>query len=360
MTTLLLLLIVGYLGFQHLTRPDAPPALPIIMIRSLLGLAFPHEHTGRATPSPELTSDVRYPAVAAPPNTASLHGEIERLEDGTPATHWYAECAGVTWHFVTAGEPTAQPVLMLHGLPESWWAFHHQIADLAKDHYVIALDCKGYGQSDKRLDLDYTAPGMARETGLLLDQLGIDRFHIVAHDRGVVIADHMTNVDALQGRIQRYVRMQQSFDEPHGLPRPPHDVFATKLGEGNFKSRSVIPSIYTQIMPSNLSNSTLKRLDYEFHFKGAAAAVSKYFQANNFDLEYEDRHSTLFACMTMPILILQGRYDRGQHPEEYAKSPEFAKNLRVQFVEANHFAHIENPTAVSAAIRAFFEESKTG
>ena len=111
-----------------------------------------------------MTDDFRYPAVTPPPDTANLHGEIEVLESGVEATHWYAESDGVTWHFVIAGETHHPVILMLHGLPESWWAFHHQISELATDHYMIALDCKGYGQSDKRLDIDYRAAGMAQET----------------------------------------------------------------------------------------------------------------------------------------------------------------------------------------------------
>ncbi|MEL7536515.1 MAG: alpha/beta hydrolase [Pseudomonadota bacterium] len=354
--TFILTLVVALAMLYVYLGSKTPPPPPYHLVNAVYGLVRPDFHTGRPTVCPTMTDDVRYPETTPPPNTANKHGEIEILADGTPATHWYAEAAGVTWHFVTAGKPDRPVVLMLHGLPESWWAFHHQISDLSRDYYVIALDCKGYGQSDKRLDLDYSAATMARETAELLDQLGVAEFTIVAHDRGAVIADHMTSVDSLKGRIRRYVRMQQSFNEPHGDPRPPHDLFATKLGEGNFKFKYVIRTIYDKVMAAGLSPSTLKRLDYEFKFKGVAEAVRRYFQSNNFDLEYKDRHNFLFAHMTMPMLILQGRYDPGQHPEEYAKSAEFAADLRVEFVDANHFSHIENPTAVNRAIRRFLDE----
>ncbi|MEM9403832.1 MAG: alpha/beta hydrolase [Pseudomonadota bacterium] len=340
--------------FMGTRRPPPPPYHLINAVRGLLGNDV---HTGSPTVCPQITDDMRYPDTPPPPNTASKHGEIEILEDGTPATHWYAEAAGITWHFVTAGDPESPPVIMLHGLPESWWAFHHQISDLSKDYYVIAPDCKGYGQSDKRLDLDYRAATMARETAALADKLGVEKFFLIAHDRGAVIADHMTSVDSLKGRILRYVRMQQSFNEPHGEPRPPHDLFATKLGEGNFKYKRVMNTIYEKVMAAGLKPSTLLRLNYEFKFKGVAEAVRVYFQANNFDIEYKDRHDFLFEHMTMPILILQGRYDPGQHPEEYAKSSEFARDLRVEFVDANHFSHIENPQAVNLAIRRFLPDS---
>ena len=355
MMKLLLTIVTLGLIYQYMGSRKPPPP-PFHIINSIHGLLFPDFHTGRPTVNPMMTESLRYPEVPRPPDTANLHGEIERLEDGTLATHWYAEAAGVTWHFVTAGDVSKPSVLMLHGLPESWWAFHHQISALAENYYVIAMDCKGYGQSDKRLNLDYSASGMAKETAEFLDVIGVEKFHIVAHDRGAVIADHMTAVEGLKDRILSYVRMQQSFNEPHGEPRPPHGMFGSKLGEGNFAFRGVIDTIYDKVMVSGLNESTKKRLNYEFKFKGIPQAVRRYFQSNNFDLELADRHDFLFKHMTMPMLILQGKYDPGQHPEEYARSHEFAENLRVEFVEASHFSHIENPEAVNEAILRFLAE----
>lgn len=352
------ILIVLFLAYRHMASKRPPP--PIYhLLQAVVGLLRPDFHTGRPTPCPRMAHEMRYPETPPPPNTASRHGEVELLEDGTAATHWYAEAGDAIWHFVTAGDPAHEAVLMLHGLPESWWAFHHQIADLARDHYVRALDCKGYGQSDKRLDRDYRTSTMAQETAELMDRLGIGAFNIVAHDRGAIIADHMTAVGSLKGRILRYVRMQQSFNEPHGEPRPPHAMFASKLGEGNFKNRRIISTIYEKVMAAGLSPTTLKRLDYEFKFKGVAEAVRRYFQSTNFDIEHKERHEFLFSHMTMPMLLLQGRWDPGQHPEEYANSADFVPNLRVRFIEANHFTHIENPQAVNEAIRSFLGSTET-
>lgn len=343
------------LKFLRLPVSDSPFS---VVVNALSGFIIPKVHTGKPTPALQLTDDMRYRGTTPPPNTANKHGEIEYLEGDIKVTHWYEEVRGSIYHFVTAGDPSREAVLIAPGLPESWWAFHHQIADLSSDYYVIAIDMKGYGQSDKRLHLDYTNPGMAEDVAALMDRLGIKHFNIMGHDRGTALTDHLPNVSSLKGRILRYVRMQQSFNEPHGDPVPPHHLLKTKFGTALFKSKNFVPIIYKAWFPSSLSDSTMQRLEYEFKFKGTAEAMSKYFETTNFGIELADRHDFLFKSMTMPMLLLQATYDKGQHPEEYDRSADFVSNARVQFIHANHFLHLENPVATNRAIRKFFAEVK--
>ncbi len=328
-----------------------------VLLNGISGMLFPYSHRGRATPSARMAADMRYPAVTPPPHTANLHGEIEYLHGDVEVTHWYAETSGGVYHLVTAGDPGNEAFIFVPGLPESWWAFHHQIADLCADYYVVAIDMKGYGQSDKRLNLDYTNPAMAAEVAELADQLGLHCFNLAGHDRGAVLTDHMTHVAALKGRILRYVRMQQSFNEPHGKPKPPHFLMKTRFGEGMFSARNFVTVLYCGWFPSNLSPATLQRLDYEFRFQGTAQALRKYFATTNFETELADRHSYLFKSMDMPTLLLQGWYDKGQHPEEYAHAADYVPDARVQFVQANHFFHLENPQSTNRAIRQFLAET---
>jgi len=330
-----------------------------LFINGLSGFFISNEHGGKPTPQCKLTEDVRYKGTTPPPNTSNVHGEIEYLHGDVPVIHWYEEVNDCTYHFVTAGDPAKEAIIILPGVPETWWAFHHQIVDLSADYYVIAIDPKGYGQSDKRLHLDYTNQSMALDMAALMDKLGIDKFNMMGHDRGTVLTDHITAVPTLKGRIIRYIRMQQSFNEPHGKPVPPHFLFKSKFGTAMFKSKNMVNIVYTSWFPSNLSYATIKRLNHEFSFKGNAAALSKYFETTTFDLELEDRHNFLFECMTMPMLILQGKYDKGQHPQEYARSPDFVKDARVSFIEASHFLHLENPVDTNRAIRKFFSETKS-
>ena len=125
-------------------------------------------------------------------------------DDGSPGlTSRFIEIDGLTWHYVEAGE--GESIVFIHGLPESWYSWHYQLEELAADHRVIAIDLKGYGQSDKA-DGDYSVPNVAEEVVALLDAIGLERFNLVSHDWGRVIGDYVAG--AHPHRILCYVRMQ--------------------------------------------------------------------------------------------------------------------------------------------------------
>ena len=138
----------------------------------------------------------------------NANGEVERLFDGTEVEHWFVPSNGITWHVVTAGERGHHAVVLLHGFPESWFAWHRQIAELAATHYVVAPDIIPFGQSDKRLDLDYRYRSIAVQLLNLLDEIGVSAFSLVTHDRGSVVGDHLAAIAAGDDRVRRYVRLQ--------------------------------------------------------------------------------------------------------------------------------------------------------
>ena len=61
-------------------------------------------------------------------------------------THHRAEVSGTTLHYVAAGT-SGSPVLLVHGFPETWWAFRKLIPLLAASHRVFAADLRGFGDS---------------------------------------------------------------------------------------------------------------------------------------------------------------------------------------------------------------------
>lgn len=97
-------------------------------------------------------------------------------------------------------------MLFLHGNPESSRSWEPQIAHFANTNRVVAVDLKGYGQGNKRPG-DWRWRNVAAELCALLAEVDLERFTLVAHDRGAVLGNYLggTHPD----RVDRYVRMQQ-------------------------------------------------------------------------------------------------------------------------------------------------------
>ncbi|MCZ2829966.1 alpha/beta hydrolase [Modestobacter sp. VKM Ac-2986] len=95
-------------------------------------------------------------------------------------THHSVPAAGADLHYVTAGE-SGSPVLLVHGFPESWWAFHRLIPLLAAEHRVVAVDLPGFGDSG-------TAPGpvtsasSAASLRALVEHLDLGPVHLTGQD----------------------------------------------------------------------------------------------------------------------------------------------------------------------------------
>lgn len=95
-------------------------------------------------------------------------------------THQRVALNGTNLHYVTAGT-TGSPILLVHGWPETWWTFHKVIKVLAKFHHVIAVDLRGFGDSDVAQDGDSTAT-MAEDLHALIEHLGLGPVHLAAQD----------------------------------------------------------------------------------------------------------------------------------------------------------------------------------
>ncbi|MEL7217953.1 MAG: alpha/beta hydrolase [Pseudomonadota bacterium] len=295
----------------------------------------------------------RYRTATPPEGTVNRNGELEYLGNGVFGSHWFVEVGGATWHFVAAGDQQEDVVLLIHGHPDTWYAFRNVMADLAKDHYVIAVDTLGYGQSDKRPELDVSYSAVAASLVKLLDKIRVDRFNLITHDRGSVISDHLIATDGMSDRILAFLRTQQSFDQPHGLPRPDHAAMMTAEFH---KAENFIRSLYAgNYVSVQVPEEELVRLEWEWGFAGTPEASARTFQGTSFDIEREFRMANTVPKMTMPVVIMQGTRDPAQKPEEYYRSAELLPNGRVVFVDTNHFIHTEAPGAFARVARRLFQ-----
>ncbi|GGX79329.1 alpha/beta fold hydrolase [Massilia dura] len=101
------------------------------------------------------------------------------------ARHHTVTANGIRQHYVEAGD--GPPVVLLHGFPETSFAWRFQIPELAKRFRVIAPDLRGYGETDKPAG-GYDKRNMARDLRELLRELRIPKIALVGHDRGARVA----------------------------------------------------------------------------------------------------------------------------------------------------------------------------
>lgn len=96
------------------------------------------------------------------------------------AEHHYVAVHGTELHYVTAGD-AGSPVLLVHGFPESWWAFRGVIPLLAARHRVVAVDLRGFGDS-RVAEADHDSATAAEDLHQLVAHLGWGPVHLVAQD----------------------------------------------------------------------------------------------------------------------------------------------------------------------------------
>jgi pimeloyl-ACP methyl ester carboxylesterase len=103
-------------------------------------------------------------------------------------SHRYVRLGGVRFHYVEAGGGPL--VVLLHGFPEFWYSWRHQIGALAAGGLrVAAPDLRGYNESGKPAGLrHYRTSVLAEDVCRLIRHLGCDRAAVVGHDWGGVIA----------------------------------------------------------------------------------------------------------------------------------------------------------------------------
>ena len=94
--------------------------------------------------------------------------------------HHIVPVNGTRIHYVSAGS-SGSPVVLVHGWPETWWAFRKLIPLLAETHRVYALDLRGFGDSENTA-AHYDEATLAEDLHQLVEQLGDGPVHLVAQD----------------------------------------------------------------------------------------------------------------------------------------------------------------------------------
>jgi pimeloyl-ACP methyl ester carboxylesterase len=144
--------------------------------------------------------------------------------------HRIVDARGTRMHLVEEG--TGPLVLLVHGFPESWYSWRHQLPAIAGAGFrAVAVDVRGYGRSSGPLEIE--AYGMLHHVTDnlgVVEALGEDKAVIVGHDWGAPIA---ANSALLRPDVFRAVALLSVPYSPAGRRRP-SDAFAEMGGDEEF------------------------------------------------------------------------------------------------------------------------------
>jgi pimeloyl-ACP methyl ester carboxylesterase len=264
-------------------------------------------------------------------------------------THHERIVNGSKWHWAEMGE--GDPVVLLHGIPESWECWIHQMPKLATQFRVLAFDLKGYGLSDKD-EGEYSGNAVAAELLACLDDIGIDNFRLAGHDWGVLVGDHIIN--HAPERVERYVRCCLSlhtYDARNSL----HHQWNGENPEAATRLMSKAEAYVRVWFESSckpelrLPESEIMDIAEQFARPGVAQAVPRYFRDIRLSTPVD------YAKFTMPILYVHGEHDPRQ-PVEYCRGmEEHLPGLEAILVlDAGHFVSRERPQELTDAMMWFY------
>jgi pimeloyl-ACP methyl ester carboxylesterase len=277
----------------------------------------------------------------------------------------YADLPDVTLHYLTAG--TGEPVVLLHGVPQSSYEWRRLIPLLADRYAVVAPDLRGLGDSSR------PAGGYDKKTvagdiwDLLTTRCGLSRFHLVGHDWGGPVAF------ALAARHPEAVRSLTILDVTipgdgmemsQGGRRWHHPFFRTPdLPEELLAGREHIFLNWLfdtyGYRPDAIPPQDRAEYLRTYAKRGGLRALLAYYRA--FPTDAADNAAIVAerGKLRMPVLALGGDKAFGRGMETYESLSRLAEDVRGGLIpDCGHWVAEEAPDFVAGQLRDFFARSR--
>lgn len=230
--------------------------------------------------------------------------------DGVPLTHSMADSDGVKIHYVTAGkENPGAPIIMIHGFPDFWYTWRHQMAELSKTRRVVAIDMRGYNKSDKPAGIDaYAMALLVADVAAVMDDLGDDKAIICGHDWGGMVAWTF----AMTRPEQTEKLMILNLPHPQGLMRELADNPEQQKNSAYaraFQEPGAHERLTAQGLSSWVSNPEAKSRYVEAFERSDFEAMLNYYKKNYPRPPYEAPPAPPAAMVKCPVLLIHGLDD---------------------------------------------------
>ncbi len=279
--------------------------------------------------------------------------------------HGFAHVNGVRLHYVTQGQGPL--LILLHGFPEFWYSWRHQIPVLAQQFRVVAPDLRGYNESDKPVGVaNYRVDTLTADVMALIRAFGEEKAVIVGHDWGggvawAFAAHYPQATERLvvmncphPGPFQKHLRSNRRqlrrswymfFFQIPWLPEWGIRLNARRFVEQAFRGMAIRKDAFP--------DEELRCYEEALKKPGALTAAINYYRAA---FRETLRHGEqLFPQITCPTLLIWGEEDIALGKElTYGMEPYFNNHFEIKYIpQCSHWVQQEQPELVNQYLLDF-------
>ena len=283
--------------------------------------------------------------------------------DGVTFTHKTMTVNGLRLHYVVGGQ--GDPVVLLHGYPETWYDWRKVMPVLARHYTVIVPDMRGLGDSSRPADGDYTKKSVADDLYKLVQNLGYKQVFLAAQDMGGPVAVAFAGIHPETVRRAVIVEsgipgfgIESAMDTAHGgswhfglFADTETALLLTKGHEKEFFTRWAFRGNYV-VDKTVFTDADINEYVKHYTAPGGMAAGFGYYRA--FAQDAKD-NAALFAQakITCPVLAVGG--DHAFRDTTLKNMQNVCTDVRGVMVEnCGHFVNEEKPAELSRLITDFF------
>ncbi len=280
--------------------------------------------------------------------------------------HNYLETNGVKLHYVSEGE--GKLMLMLHGFPEFWYSWRHQIAAFSHNYRVVAPDLRGYNYSDKPRSIQsYSISELVKDVAGIITNLGYKKCILVAHDWGGAIAWYFA--DQYPEMVEKLIilnlphpaKFMEGLRTPQQLKKSWYIFFFQLpfLPELLFK-RNDYQAIASAFTKDTINESAFTSEDIEAYKKAAAQPSALTAAINYYRCFFRElfKPQKSWNKINIPTLMVWGENDIYLGKELTYGTDDYVQDLTIKYIpNCSHWVQQEQPELVNQYIADFLDIS---
>ena len=275
--------------------------------------------------------------------------------------HRYVDNNGTRIHYVSVGQGPL--VVMIHGFPDYWYSWRHQMSALKEQYQVIAIDQRGYNKSDQPEGIDnYAMPLLVSDVAAVIKDTGSKQATVVGHDWGGAVAWQVAlNLPQITDKL-----IVLNLPHPNGLAREMRDNreqrtnsgYAQRFRQGKASDPDILGGgpMTAQRLAQWVQDKEAKQHYVDAFNRSNFSSMLNFYKANYPNLSDErPENITSTPQLNIPVLIFHGLKDRALHSDGLNNTWDWIdQDLTIVTVpNAGHFVQQDAADLVSNTMKSW-------